>query len=263
MLAGTAPAPLAGWPGGEALFVVVGATLWGARPPGGICMTCVFAAPPFGGGFGSGRFGAFDISCVPGFFFAAGGGAEAAGLAASFAGSFDASASACWKAPRWESAFDTARGETCEGSLPELAEPAELDVSGLAVGGWLFVSGFCSIDGEEPAAAGRRDAESFAEGGGPKASRLARETTDDDEGEAVAAKGFTCAGSPAGVMMLTLDDGLTTDASGRESAGTGAPQLAQNLPDPTSSDLHFAHVAIADVHARIPRATTQARRQES
>ncbi|MDF2694740.1 MAG: hypothetical protein K0S65_3123, partial [Labilithrix sp.] len=49
------------------------------------------------------------MSCVPGFFFAAGGATDAAAL--SFALS-----SACWKAPRCESALLTASGETCEPS---------------------------------------------------------------------------------------------------------------------------------------------------
>src|SRR5690606_29551371 len=66
------------------------------------------------------------------------------------------------------------------------------------------------------------------------------------EGDAVAANGFTGAdASYPGLTMEMLPAGSATALGGSPAgAATGAPQVAQNLPDPMSSAPHFAQFAM-------------------
>jgi hypothetical protein len=287
--AGFAPDAIGDPPPGVVLGMLLGS---GSAPPGGFAglkpIATVRATGFFFGTIGpsalpgslpgvdGGRFGAFVISCVPGFFRTGAGGGETEPRALSLAAS-----TACWKAPRCESALLTASGETCEPSLPGGGRDFD------AGGGELDVSGFVSIEigaaacaPMEPAAAvaPRASADESGAGGGPY--RLGT----GEFGDAVAANGLTCEGGSYPLCgTLTLGaletfDGLEGAAAARPlivlgpcspdaggGCATGAPQVAQNFAEPMSSALHFAQFMAVrsvgcssrDLHVGSPRPIAQ------
>ena len=161
-------------------------------------------------GFGSrfGPMGAFGMSCVPGFFARAGAGGGATDERA-FSIAFP---TACWNAPRCESALLTASGETCEGSFGAgggLDGDAAL-LSALSVAP--PAAGAASTDPDPGAFDGACTIETSCRAAATEAGEAVAANGSGVLGEAVVANGLTGAfGSkpPLGeATMLTFEDGL-------------------------------------------------------
>lgn len=197
------------------------------------------------------------MSCVPGFFARAGG---AGGGATDERALSIALSTACWNAPRCESALLTASGDTCEGSFGGGVFDGDLAVA-------LATSEPCTFG----AAATSPDPDPGVEGDGDRTADASWRAAATEDGEAVAANGSGLLGDAVAAngltgafgsnvllgeaTMFTLDDGLTGAAPapplsvlGPRSTGgwaAGAPQAAQNFADPISSAPHFAQFAMA------------------